>query len=140
MRRGLSRLKVRLLGITEMILRRGLYIIIISSLFAGLTYAAATGPSLWGTLDEPLTDANKPLIIKPDDIINAPMPTTPVAPPEKTTCQILSEQADLANAINPNTLQSVPDEYKSLVATPEGASALYKQYRDQYLTKYCGAK
>lgn len=117
------------------------YIIILASIFAGATYAASG--SLWGDIDDP--NANKPpaATIKPEEV-NV-LPTAPVVE-KKTTCEILKQQTELGKDIIAsakvqdalrNNSSTVANEYKAFLANPDSVNDLYKQFRDQYLKKFC---
>jgi hypothetical protein len=109
------------------------YLIIIASLYAGVTYAA-TEEALWGQIDKPMEEP-KPAAVKVGEI-GIPAPK---AEDQKSTCDMLSNQTDLSKDAQVGVMksQNVPDEYKSLLATPDSTNSLYKQYREDYLKKYC---
>lgn len=109
-----------------------IYILVITGLFAGATYAAST---LWGEIDEPVEVLPK-----------KPVTLTPPPEAQKSTCEVLRQQVDLnkdsmASAKIQDTLrtnlQASSPEYKALLSDPSALNELYKQYRAEYLRKNC---
>lgn len=131
-------------------------IAVIATIFAGVTYAAASG-SLWGVVDEPLPELKpaikaatkpevKPAVQTTAVTVTAPPVVVLEAEPEKTMCDVLRQQTELpADLVNSpaiqeqlkSKLQIVSAEYKAILNSSEATNTLYKQYREQYLQKNC---
>ncbi len=131
-------------------------IAVIATIFAGATYAAASG-SLWGAVDEPLPELKpsikaatkpevKPAVQTTAVTVTAPPVVVLEAEPEKTMCDVLRQQTELpADLVNSpaiqeqlkSKLQIVSAEYKAILNSSEATNTLYKQYREQYLQKNC---
>jgi len=113
-------------------IRLNCLIIILLSCGAGLTYA---DKSLWGEVDQPLSKQPPKQAINPEDY---GLPPPAPAAQQNTTCDVLTKQLDVSNDAATAIMNSqVSDEYKSIVAKPDQVNVLYRQFRAEYLKKYC---